>query len=146
MEVKEQPKLSFLGVDFVNVQYIATEKISNKGLDLAIAPKVHFPEDNKLAFSIIMDVSLKHEDKFNLTLLALGHFLVQSGDNTDLRRLFVNTNAPAIMFPYVRTFISMFTSNLGNIIGQINIPPQIFTGEIEEIKASPKEESKINIS
>lgn len=51
----------------------------------------------------------------------------------NLKKSFVNTNAPAIMFPYVRAFIAMLTSNLGNVTGALNIPPQFFKGDLEEL-------------
>lgn len=48
----------------------------------------------------------------------------------------VNSNSPAIMFPYVRAFISTLTTNLGNVTGPLLIPTQFFRGELEEVVES----------
>jgi preprotein translocase subunit SecB len=51
----------------------------------------------------------------------------------NLKKSSVNTNAPAILFLYVRAFIAKLTSNLGNGSGALNIPPQFFKGDLEEL-------------
>ena len=51
-------------------------------------------------------------------------------EDQNLRSTFINTNAPAIMFPYIRSFISTLTSNVGNVTGTLNIPPQFFKGNL----------------
>ena len=37
------------------------------------------------------------------------------------------------MFPYIRSFISTLTANLGNVTGPLTIPIQFFNGVLEEI-------------
>jgi preprotein translocase subunit SecB len=56
----------------------------------------------------------------------------------------MNINAPAIMFPYIRAFISNLTSNLGNIIQTITLPPYFFGKEIEILNIKEYKD-KINI-
>jgi len=38
------------------------------------------------------------------------------------------------MFPYIRSFISTLTANLGSVVGTLVIPTQFFKGELEVIK------------
>lgn len=146
MEVARQPRLAFLGVDFVKLDYIAKSRINGKNIEIGISPKVHYTPNNNLSFSILMDINLKFEDQFSLSLLAIGNFLVEKNDDNsvDIRKMFVNANAPAIMFPYVRSFISTLTSNLGSVVDPISIHPIIFQGELEEIndEIPKKEESQ----
>jgi preprotein translocase subunit SecB len=52
----------------------------------------------------------------------------------NLKKVFVDINAPAIMFPYVRAFITTLTTNLGNVTSPLIIPTQFFKGELEEVQ------------
>ena len=74
-----------------------------------------FSEDNKREFSVVFDFSLESKSKeFKLKLKAVAHF--STGDDIDdefKSSGFVRINAPAIAFPYVRTFISNLTLNCG---------------------------------
>lgn len=134
MQIENQPKLVFLGVDIITVEY------SNKGtvrhdsnIDVKIDPKVFYPENNKNGFSILVDLELKFQDIFQLEIQAIGNFLlVDSNEDEGVRKQFVNVNAPAIIFPYLRSFVSTFTANLGSSISTIIIPTQFFKGDIPE--------------
>ena len=138
MEIANQPNLMFHGVDFVNIKFDTLKQYDNKsGIDLNIEPKVFYPKENDLIFKIIMDITLLSEDFFNLNIVAVGTFeLDKNFDETDLKKIFINTNAPAIMFPYVRAFITTLTSNLGNVTGALTIPTQFFQGDLPEISAA----------
>lgn len=142
MEVANQPKLMFHGVDFVNVKFNSLNFYDNKtGIDLNIEPKVFYPDSKQKVFKIIMDISVLCEKFFELKLVAVGNFEFDI-DFTDieLKKAFVNANAPAIMFPYVRSFITSLTSSLGNVTGPLILPTQFFQGELPEIPNEiPKE-------
>lgn len=141
MEIINQPKLLFHGVDFVNIKFDTLNQYDNKsGIDLNIEPKVFYPKDNDLIFKIIMDITLHSDDFFDLNIVAVGTFeLDKEFDETDLKKVFVNTNAPAIMFPYVRAFITTLTSNLGNVTGALTVPTQFFQGDLHEILTDKEE-------
>ncbi|QEC41563.1 protein-export chaperone SecB [Pseudobacter ginsenosidimutans] len=140
MEIKPQPKLKFVGVHIINVQFKASQEITKeKSLNINIEPTVFYPEDNTNAFSILMTVSISHKEELSLTVHSVGNFLVETEGSTsdqDFRKSLVNANAPAIMFPYLRAFISTFTSNLGGIVSPIILPTQFFQGELKEHKPS----------
>lgn len=135
MEVANQPKLKFHGVDFVNIQFNSMKQYDGKTeIDFHINPTVFYPAKVELFFRIIMQVSLICEGFFDLKLVGLGNFeLDKSLDDDNLKKTFVNTNAPAIMFPYVRSFISTLSVNLGSVTGPLVIPTQFFHGELEEV-------------
>ncbi|MBK8112355.1 MAG: protein-export chaperone SecB [Saprospiraceae bacterium] len=85
------------------------------------------------SLKIVMEVNLNVENIFNLSLLAIGEFRHSEAIDEKMKLNFVNTNAPAIVFPYVRSYISTLTSLSGSQISTIILPPQIFKGQLEEI-------------
>lgn len=134
METGNQKKLTFNGVDILNVNFNAiAPRQGELTIDIRFEPKVFYPDANKHLFNIVMDIELKDEKVFEMTMKAIGNFELETGLDEELRKTFVNTNAPAIMFPYIRSFITTFTANLGNVVGPLVIPTQFFKGEIEEI-------------
>jgi len=165
MEIAEQIKLRFTGVDFPLVQlnsiklYKETDIESNP-TNVSIDPKVFLPNDSKSSFRIIMFVDIAAEGFFTLSVTAVGHFELTKDDVTDeVRKSFINANSTAIMFPYVRAFISTLTGNLGGVMNRILLPTRFFKGDLEiiqdeiitvlpskkttaKIKAAPKQISK----
>jgi preprotein translocase subunit SecB len=135
MEVSNQPKLMFHGVDFVNIKFDTFQHYDNNtGIDLKIEPKVFYPENEKTFFKIFMELTISCKDFFNLNVVGIGNFeFNKEFEDEVLKKTFVNANAPAIMFPYVRSFVSTLTSNLGNVTGTLTIPTQFFQGDLPEI-------------
>ncbi|MFW5851771.1 MAG: hypothetical protein ACOCWB_06080, partial [Bacteroidota bacterium] len=98
MEVSNQPKLRFHGVDIVNVKFDGFTNYDNKtGIGLNVEPKVFYPEDSNTFFRIVMEVFIHCENFFDLNLVAVGNFEFDSEiPDQELKKNFVNTNAPAI--------------------------------------------------
>lgn len=136
MEILGQIQLKFHGVDFPVIN-LNSEKhfIHNEDnrIDIDIKPKVFYPKDEPEYFKIIQEIKLSSDKYFDLFILAVGTFELKAEIDEKTKKSFVNINAPAIMFPYVRSFISTLTANLGNITGTLTIPTQFFKGELEEI-------------
>jgi len=131
MNINEQVRLKFHGV---NVEFNSEQPlidIGGKAIQIAVVPKVFYPEGKNRHFTILMDVSTGVEGYFELKVYAVGSFELEREVNPEIKRGFINVNAPAVMFPYVRSFISVFTANLGNTTGTLTIPPQAFSGELE---------------
>lgn len=134
MSTETQVKLKFLSVDFPVVNFHSEKQLlPNQEINIDIEPKVFIPKENTNHFKIIQEVNVSVKDIFNLYIVAIGNFELNNVEDEKLRYNFINMNAPAIMFPYIRSFISTFTSNLGNITGTLNIPPQFFKGELKQI-------------
>ncbi len=134
MEVKEQIKLTFHGVDIFSIQFVSENPLDRtKNIDLNIVPRVFYPSDAPLEFKIIFETVVKADGFFNLSLQAVGHFSIEKDVEEKIKKGFVNANAPAIMFPYVRSFITTLTSSLGNATGPIVLPPHFFAGQLEEV-------------
>jgi preprotein translocase subunit SecB len=138
VEISTQIQLKFHGVDFPVINLNSETPFSkNEGneISITIVPKVFFPEQEPTCFKIIQEVTLTSENYFNLFLLSIGTFEINENLDSSLKKTFVNVNAPAIMFPYIRAFISTLTTNIGNVTGTLTIPTQFFNGELEELKS-----------
>lgn len=144
MEVKPQPKLNFAGVDIINLNFKSEKPFSGSDdINLDIKPMLYYPDENNLhTFMILYDVSLKSEGFFDLNLLALGNFNIVEGLEEKVHNALINTNAPAIMFPYIRSFISTFTANLGDTTTLMVIPTQAFKGPLEVVNQEAFEEQQ----
>lgn len=140
MSTETQIKLKFISVDFPVVNFNSEKQFSGEEeISVNIEPKVYFPKDDSNHFKIIQEVQVSVENTFNIFIIAIGNFQLNNLDDEKLRKNFVNLNAPAIMFPYIRSFISTLTSNLGNVTGTLNIPPQFFKGELPVISDEDSE-------
>lgn len=134
MSIETQVKLKFISVDFPIVNFHSEAQLTkDQEINIEIEPKVFFPKEQLGHFKIIQEVNVSVKDTFNLFIVAIGSFELNNIEDEKLRNTFVNMNAPAIMFPYIRSFISTLTSNLGNITGTLNIPPQFFKGDLKQI-------------
>ena len=133
MEVTNQAQLLFHGVDFPVINMNSNGPLLSDDLIIDIKPKVFYPKDQPNIFKIVQEVSLKNENAFELIIIAVGTFELNSEVDSKVKNNFINLNAPAIMFPYIRSFISTLTSNIGNITGTLIIPTQFFNGELEEL-------------
>lgn len=136
MKISNQPKLMFHGVDIVNIKFDTFQQYDNNtGIDLKIEPKVFYPENDKISFKIFMEVSVDCKNFFNLSIVGIGNFQFDKEfDDEALKKAFVNSNATAIMFPYIRSFIATLTSNIGNVTGTLTIPTQFFQGDLPEFE------------
>ncbi len=130
--IGKQENLRFDGVKFYSVHFdILGNPKENSEIDLDLTPKVIY--NSSTQFNIIFDVKLSVENVFVLELRAVGYFEMSEEliENENIKEQLIHTNAPAIVFPYLRSFISMFTSNLGTIPG-LTLPTHFFKGKLEE--------------
>jgi preprotein translocase subunit SecB len=133
MPVQNQPRLNFTGIDVHSVHLDIENPYTDAEITNTIIPKLFLPKDTPDNFDIIMDISLESKGFFKINVSLSGKFILNLEAEDEHRNIFMHQNAPAILFPYVRSFISMLTSNLGSTCGTIIIPPQVFKGEIEVI-------------
>lgn len=141
MDVKIQPILKFQGIDIVNVNVTLLNPINlddQPKIDLTIIPKVFYPENSPNEFTIIVDLKIEAKDFFNIAIVAFGRFNLNKSAIEPEAKPFIDINAPAIMFPYVRSFLSTLTANLGAGFPPITLPPHFFQGELEAFIPEPK--------
>lgn len=140
MEVKQQTKLDFKDVYITNLDYklIGVANKNGDDIKLSVKPKLNII-DNHGRFDIAFLIALKVEEFFEITFQAVGIFQLSEEalkDEKLVHRL-MHHNSPAIVFPYIRSFVSNFTSSLG-LMQPIKLPTQFFHGDLESIQ--PKEE------
>lgn len=131
MPVNNQPRLNFTGVDILTVNVIVYSPYIDAEIRHTIIPKICLDSEKPDYFKIIMDVDIQAEGFFKIKVSLSGQFILNMEAEDEYKNIFMNVNAPAILFPYVRSFISTLTSNFGSSMGTITIPPQVFKGEIE---------------
>lgn len=137
MEINEQIKLRFIGVEFpaIHLSSIKPFKESEEQkVKIDIKPKAFIPEGTKNSFKVIIEVECSAEGYFSLFVVGIGTFtLSQEEVDEEVRKSFINANSTAIVFPYIRAFISNITSNLGAVTTPILIPTRFFKGELEQV-------------
>jgi len=73
-----------------------------------------FSEENKKRFVVKFDVTLTSEKGVSVSLEYIGLFDVDEEITDDFKSSsFLTVNAPAITFPYLRSFVTTFTVNAG---------------------------------
>jgi preprotein translocase subunit SecB len=143
MSVTNQPRLNFTGTDIHSVNITVLKKYADTNADIkqSIIPKILLDHENPENFKILMDVIVEARTYFKIKLSLSGSFILNTEADDDHNKIFMHTNAPAILFPYVRSFISTLTANMGANAGTIIIPPQVFKGgDIEIINPIDKED------
>lgn len=116
--MEKEIKIQYLGLQTKNVELKidSYSKTVAQELDTQLKIKTGFSEGDKDSFVIIFDIILENkEQNVFIKVEAHNHFRVSGKDITkDFENSkFVNINAPAIAFPYVRAFISNLTLNAG---------------------------------
>lgn len=102
-------------------------------IDVTVTPSGTIDAEKKL---LILTLEIECQDTkevFKANVEAYGLFTM-SGDEDDLVNDFVLLNAPAIMFPYVRAYISSMTA-LSNL-GEVTIPTMNLVSLKETLKAN----------
>lgn len=136
MDVQPQQKLKFEFVGYPRLKFktVGVDTFVDEGkVDYTITPSVYFPKDDEQKFYIITDLYLKVDNGFDLYVRAVAHFRLEGEIDAETKKAFINANAPAISFPYIRSFVSLLSVNLG-CINPIMLPTQFFRGELPVIE------------
>lgn len=131
--VRTQENLKFKDVSFISLNYNCNRPYDGEEIALDITPSIFLHKDSKNIFEIIMTVDVRAEGSFNIKTVAVGNFSIGEDASEEYRKIFMNQNAPAIMFPYVRAFLTTITASFGKSTGTIIIPAQQFFGDLEVI-------------
>lgn len=134
MNASPQSKLTFNGVDIVDIQLSAIRPHeAGKQIQFDVTPHVFYPQEEPNKFRIVVDAQLRSEGFFSLGVRAIGYFELDPETEQEHRKDFINRNSVAIVFPYLRAFIATLSANLGNTIGQVLLPTRFFSGELPEL-------------
>nr|WP_315425060.1 protein-export chaperone SecB [uncultured Pedobacter sp.] len=102
-------------------------------VDIDIIPKgiLNRPKKN---FSLFLDVIVKDNSSFTININCVGVFRFKSDISEQEMSNYFLVNAPAIIFPYVRSYISAMTALSG--LKAINLPVMNLSSLKEELKKS----------
>lgn len=130
--------LDLKGILVNNIAFNRTQSpINSDKLKLKIGHKIGELDENS-NFKVSVNVSIDDEDNesFNLTITVTGHFGFNSEGPIpqDLKNTIINKNTLAILFPYIRSQVTLITSQPG--MTPIVIPPININAVIEESNES----------
>jgi len=117
----------------------------HKELDFDIDSQCDIEEDNFILHlgMIIFPNSEKNDYPFTMKIKIIGLFEIEKQENKKTKGDFIERNSIAILFPYLRALISVYSSNAN--IGTIILPP-INVVKYLEGKKKLKERTDSNIS
>ena len=144
MSTKGLYQLHFDGVQVVDLEFktLGGELHKDSPVQFKIRPKVLYDKEDKTLFTLIMTATIFGEDIFSLSFIATGIFRFANANlDPEVRKKLVDSSAPAIMFPYLRSFVTTFTAAIASLPKPLVIPPQFFQSEIPEVFAEDETES-----
>lgn len=87
-------------------------------------------------FHLELSVTIKEKsDKFNIQLTAIGYFEFDEGADLEAyKNVYFTTNAPAIIYPYIRAYVSTLTTQAG--VFNVLLPTYNLTPLTDLLKAN----------
>lgn len=135
----EAPKSTFGFSQFVILKSSIEQKLDvDQGSEFTIfiEPEARFFEDQNL-FELQLEVKVSDElNRFDVQMTALGYFPTENLAHDDSFFDYLCINAPALMFPYIRAFVSTITAQSG--LEAVMLPPMNLQGIGGKIKNSLK--------
>lgn len=134
-QVSKSP-LKFLGYDFVEVSHkvIPENTVNAKNVKYSISGKYKVRDAEMKKFDIIITVHLSEETFFNLRVVFIGRFEITGSYDNKVEHDLIHQNAPAICFPYIRSFISTLTANMGTqSVRNMLMPLVRIAGELQQV-------------
>ena len=125
-------KFQFKGFKIIRSLIERNDKESSKKIGLNFLPKglINKQEGN---FQLHLDVKIEDENKvFNINIKAIANYHFENKDELDNLNDLFYINAPALLFPYIRAYISTLTNLSG--FDPINLPTLNMTSLGENLK------------
>ncbi len=128
----DDSKFQFKGFSIIRSLIERNENDPSKKLSLGFDPK-GFINKEELTFQLHLGVKVEDENKsFNVEINAVANYTFESREGLDNLNNFFYINAPALLFPYVRAYISTLTNLSG--FEPINLPTLNMTRLGEDLK------------
>lgn len=91
------------------------------------------PTSGYNAVVVTLEISISDKDKsFNISVSMDGYFEINKDTDSSKKRLLLEQNAPAILYPYLRSFIASMTSQMGTGMTTLTLPVANFTSTPKE--------------
>lgn len=128
---EKQTSFQFKAFRIVKSSIERKEGKLNSGLNLNFDPRGQINKKEK-KFHLTLGVDIEDEDKiFQVSVVAVGEYTFVPNEDANLDNFFF-LNAPAILFPYIRAYISTLTNLSG--FSPINLPTLNMEGLKEVLK------------
>lgn len=131
-------KLQLVNTKVLSMTFDAEQiKEGEKKKVLNIEYKVLYNAQDKEAFEVVFDIFVQHEGEFNMKTKFAAYFRTSEEiDDKFKNSNFPVVNAPAIAFPFLRSFIGTMTINAG--YNAVILPSINFVSLAEENKKKVK--------
>ncbi|TKG95208.1 protein export chaperone secb [Puteibacter caeruleilacunae] len=135
--MEEYSKFQFKGFKIIRSVIERNEKERSQKISLGFAPK-GFIRKKESNFQLHLGVKIEDENKsFHIEIDAVANYLFENKEGLDNLGNYFYLNAPALLFPYIRAYISTLTNLSG--FEPINLPTLNMTGLGEDLKNNTKE-------
>ena len=130
LKMETQSGLSFVKFDITKFLFDRGDEQKTMGkYNIKVDCNCSINNDNQNLFisTFIIDITDQEEKLFSFQIKALGYFEILGTIDESVRKNFMNISAPAIVYPYIRSFISNTLLQSG--MQPIMLPPMNFAGK-----------------
>lgn len=133
----ENSKFQFKGFTIVRSLIERNDNEPSQKLSLGFAPKGVINKDDA-TFQLHLGVKIEDENKsFNIEIDAIANYAFEKKEGLDTLGQLFYINAPALLFPYIRAYISTLTNLSG--FEPINLPTLNMTRLGDDLKKNTVE-------
>jgi preprotein translocase subunit SecB len=122
---------------------ITREPVKQGKIDFGIKPSGIIDDNNRI-FQLSLEFFVKdNTGSFDIKLIAIGFFEFKADMSADTLSNYFYTNASAIIFPYIRAYISSITALSG--LKAVNLPVMNLSNLKDQLKANTIKKAIIKI-
>jgi len=125
-------KFQFKGFKIIRSVIERNDKEQSKKISLGFSPEGFINKKDSI-FQLHLGIKIEDENKaFNIEINAVGDYYFENKEGLDNLNNYFFVNAPALLFPYIRAYISTLTNLSG--FDPINLPTLNMTSLGEDLK------------
>lgn len=117
---KQHSVLKSLGIKFTKVVYLNPNACLMDELNFNLSKEIIEITEKDFEVNLRLNVTSVTDNDFSIVIELCGKFFIESEDE-DLKKVIKNKNSIAILFPYLRSELTLLTSQPG--IEPIIMPP-----------------------
>ena len=130
--MQDYSRFQFKGFKITRSVIERKDSVPSKKISLGFTPK-GFINKNESSFQLHLGVRIEDENKaFNIEIESVANYSFEHKEGLDNLDSYFYTNAPALLFPYIRAYISTLTNLSG--FDPINLPTLNMTGLGSDLK------------
>lgn len=130
--MEDYSKFQFKGFKIIRTLIERNDNEPSKKISLGFSPK-GFINKKESNFQLHLDVKIEDENKsFNIEVIAVANYSFKNIEGLNKLDSYFFVNAPALLFPYIRAYISTLTNLSG--FEPINLPTLNMSGLGDDLK------------